>query len=158
MQFATYVGKMLRGDFGTSLLTGQPVAEDIARCCRRRSSSRPSRILLGAGLGVPLGVLGGGAQEQAADHIVRVVTLLGHSMPIFWLGMIGLIVFYARLGWVGGAGGVERFYDGMVEPRTGFLLIDSALAGDWDVFWNALNHIVLPASILGSPRSPISAG
>ena len=70
-------------------------------------------------------------------------------MPIFWTGMIGLIVFYAWLGWVGGGGRVSDFYDGMVDPVTGFLLIDSAIAGDWDVFWDALNHLILPASILG---------
>ena len=63
--------------------------------------------------------------------------------------MIALIVFYAKLGWVGGGGRVDDFYLDIVPPRTGFLLIDSVLAGEWEIFWNALNHLVLPAAILG---------
>ena len=149
VQFARYLGDTLRGDFGTSLRTGQPVAEDIAAVMPATIELATFAILLGAGLGIPLGVWAAVRKNRPTDHIVRVVTLLGHSMPIFWTGMIGLIVFYAWLGWVGGGGRVIDFYDGMVEPRTGFLLIDSALAGDWDVFWDAVNHLILPASILG---------
>ena len=149
VQFANYLGDTLRGDFGTSLRTGQPVAEDILSVMPATIELATFAILFGAGLGIPLGVWAAVRKNKPTDHIVRVVTLLGHSMPIFWTGMIGLIVFYAVLGWVGGGGRVSDFYDGMVEPRTGFLLIDSALAGDWDVFWDAVNHLILPASILG---------
>ena len=144
-----YLGDTLRGDFGTSLRTGQPVAEDIAAVMPATIELATFAILLGAGLGIPLGVWAAVRKNKPTDHLVRVVTLLGHSMPIFWTGMIGLIVFYAWLGWVGGGGRVSDFYDGMVEPRTGFLLIDSALSGDWDVFRDAVNHLILPASILG---------
>lgn len=149
VQFTTYVGQVLHGDFGTSLRTGQPVAEDIASVMPATIELATFAILLGAGLGIPLGVWAAVRKNRPTDHVVRVVTLLGHSMPIFWTGMIGLIVFYAWLGWVGGGGRVSDFYDGMVEPRTGFLLIDSALSGDWDVFRDAVNHLILPASILG---------
>ena len=149
VQFARYLGDTLRGDFGTSLRTGQPVAEDIMAVMPATIELATFAILLGAGLGIPLGVWAAVRKNKPTDHIVRVVTLLGHSMPIFWTGMIGLIVFYAWLGWVGGGGRVSDFYDGMVEPVTGFLLIDCALAGDWDVFWDAVNHLILPASILG---------
>ncbi|TPE51706.1 ABC transporter permease [Amaricoccus solimangrovi] len=149
VQFADYLGQIARGDFGTSLRTGQPVIEDIARVMPATIELATFAILIGAGLGVPLGVLAAARKNRPTDHLVRVATLLGHSMPIFWTGMIGLILFYARLDWVGGGGRVSDFYDGMVEPRTGFLLIDSALSGDWDVFGDALNHLILPASILG---------
>jgi peptide/nickel transport system permease protein len=80
---------------------------------------------------------------------VRVVGLIGYSVPVFWLGLVGLLVFYAKLDMVAGPGRLGVFYEGLVEPVTGVILIDSALAGDWDVFANALDHIVLPASILG---------
>ena len=70
-------------------------------------------------------------------------------MPAFWLGLVGLAVFYAGLGWVSGPGRVDIFYEGLVPARTGLMLVDAALAGDWDVFWNALDHLVLPAAILG---------
>jgi peptide/nickel transport system permease protein len=78
-----------------------------------------------------------------------VITLFGYSTPIFWLGMMGLLVFYAWLGWAGGAGRIDLAYDGMVPEVTGLLLIDSSLAGDWEAFASALRHIVLPALILG---------
>ena len=125
VQFARYLGDTLRGDFGTSLRTGQPVAEDIAAVMPATIELATFAILLGAGLGIPLGVWAAVRKNRPTDHLVRVVTLLGHSMPIFWTGMIGLIVFYAWLGWVGGGGRVSDFYDGMVDPVTGFLLIDS---------------------------------
>ncbi len=107
-------------------------------------------ILLGAGLGIPLGVWAAVRKNKPTDHIVRVVTLLGHSMPIFWTGhdRADRLLRHARLGRRRRAG-LRSSTTGMVEPRTGFLLIDSALAGDWDVFRDALNHLILPASILG---------
>ena len=107
VQFATLCRRqVLRGDFGTSLRTGQPVAEDIASVMPATIELATFAILLGAGLGIPLGVWAAVRKNRPTDHIVRVVTLLGHSMPIFWTGMIGLIVFYAWLGWVGGGGRV----------------------------------------------------
>jgi peptide/nickel transport system permease protein len=70
-------------------------------------------------------------------------------MPIFWLGLMGLLIFYGILGWVGGPGRVGIFYVDVVPPVTGMILIDSMLDGNWEVFKNAFSHIVLPASILG---------
>jgi peptide/nickel transport system permease protein len=84
------------------------------------------------------------------DHVVRIVALLGYSAPIFWLGMVALLIFYAKLGWVAGPGRLDVFYDGIIEPVTGILMIDAALARDWDIFHNALSHLILPASILGT--------
>ena len=149
VQFARYLGDVARGDFGTSLRTGQPVAADIRSVMPATIELATFAILFGAGFGIPLGVLAAVRKNRPTDHVVRILTLLGHSTPIFWTGMVGLILFYAVLGWGGGGGRVSDFYDGMVEPRTGFLLIDSALAGDWDVFRDAFNHLILPASILG---------
>ncbi len=70
-------------------------------------------------------------------------------MPVFWLGLVGLFVFYGRLGWVGGTGRLDVFYQGIVQPRTGIILIDAALAGEWEIFSNAVSHLILPAGILG---------
>ena len=78
-----------------------------------------------------------------------VVGLLGYSVPAFWLGLVGLAIFYARLRWVGGPGRLDIFYDGLVTPITGMILIDSLVQGEFDIFWNAVWHIVLPASVLG---------
>ena len=74
-------------------------------------------------------------------------------MPIFWTALISLLIFYAALGWVGGAGRMSSFYIGETPDRTGFLLLDSALAGNWPLFKSALNHLILPAALLGYSSS-----
>lgn len=148
-QFLIYVGDVLRGDFGTSIRTGRPVIEDILAVMPATIELATLAILIGAGLGITLGVVAAANKDRWPDHLIRIVSLLGHSMPIFWTGMIGLILFYAVLGWVGGSGRVSDFYLGLVEGPTGLLLIDSLLAGEMEVFRSALRHLVLPASILG---------
>jgi peptide/nickel transport system permease protein len=70
-------------------------------------------------------------------------------VPVFWLGLMGLLLFYAKLGWVEGPGRLDVFYEDLVPTVTGVILVDSAIAGDWDVFGNALAHVILPAAILG---------
>ncbi|MBD9525446.1 MULTISPECIES: ABC transporter permease [Paracoccus] len=152
-QFLRYLGDVLTGNFGTSIRTGQPVMQDILRAMPATIELATFAILIGAGLGIPLGVTAAVNKDKWQDHLIRVFSLFGHSMPIFWTGMIALIVFYAHLGWVGGSGRMEQFYIGMVDERTGFLLIDSLLAGETDVFWSAINHLILPASLLGYSSS-----
>ncbi|KOF14047.1 peptide ABC transporter permease [Ensifer adhaerens] len=152
-QFAYYLGDVFTGNFGTSIRTGQPVIQDILHVMPATIELATFAILIGAGLGVPLGVFAAVNKDRWPDHVVRVFSLFGHSMPIFWTGMIALIVFYAHLGLVGGSGRMDQFYIGLVEERTGFLLIDSLIAGEMDVFWSAVNHIILPAALLGYSSS-----
>lgn len=148
-QFIRYVGDVVRGDFGVSIRTGQPVISDIAHVMPATIELATFAILCGAGFGIPLGIFAAINRNRPADHIIRFLTLIGHSMPIFWTGMIGLIIFYAMLGLVGGGGRISDYYIGLVPETTGFMLIDAAIAGDWEVFGDALNHLILPASILG---------
>ncbi len=148
-QFVIFLGRMLTGDFGNALLTNQPVLDDIARLFPATLELATVAIIVGAGLGVPLGVTAAVNRGRWIDHVVRVISLLGYSTPIFWLALIGLIVFYAKLGWIGGAGRVDIYFVGLVPERTGLLLIDSLLAGDREVFVSAFRHIILPASVLG---------
>ena len=152
-QFIYYLGDVVTGDFGTSIRTGQPVIEDILHVMPATIELATFAIIIGAVLGVSMGVLAAVNKDRWPDHVVRVFSLFGHSMPIFWTGMIALIVFYAYLGLVGGSGRMDQFYIGLVEDRTGFLLIDSLLAGEMDVFWSALNHLILPAGLLGYSSS-----
>ncbi|WP_457580987.1 ABC transporter permease [Ensifer canadensis] len=152
-QFFYYLGDVFTGNFGTSIRTGQPVIQDILHVMPATIELATFAILIGAGLGVPLGVFAAVNKDRWPDHVVRVFSLFGHSMPIFWTGMIALIVFYAHLGLVGGSGRMDQFYIGLVEERTGFLLIDSLIAGEMDVFWSAVNHIILPAALLGYSSS-----
>ncbi len=148
-QFFSYVGNVLTGDFGRSVSTGRMVIDDLSRFFPATLEMATLGILIGVALGVPLGVTAAAKQGTWLDQIIRVIGLLGYSVPAFWLGLVGLALFYARLRWVGGPGRVDIFYDGLVQPITGLLLIDSLLRGEVDIFWNALSRIILPASVLG---------
>lgn len=148
-QFVSYVGDVVTGNFGTSVSTGKPVIEDLARVFPATLEMATLGIILGVLIGVPLGVFAASRRGSWLDQGIRVVGLLGYSVPAFWLGLVGLAVFYARLKWVGGPGRVDIFYDGMVTPVTGLILIDSIIAGEWEIFRNAVWHLILPAACLG---------
>lgn len=148
-QYLIYVNDLLHGDLGRAAMTGQPVSEEIARVLPATVELGTFAIIIGTGCGIPLGVYAASQRGRLGDYIVRVMSLTGYSVPIFWFGMMGLLIFYAWLGWVGGAGRVDLYFDGLVEPKTGLLLVDSAMAGEWEVFRSALSHLILPACILG---------
>ena len=149
VQFLYYLWDVIRGDFGMSLLNARPVAEDIARVFPATMELATLGVIVGILLGVPLGVLAAVRRGSWIDQVARVIALVGYSMPIFWLGLMGLLLFYGILGWVGGPGRQGIFYVDMVPSVTGMILIDTALAGDWPAFWDAFSHIILPASLLG---------
>ncbi len=148
-QYWHYVARLSHGDFGVSNFTNKPVLEDLAHRFPATIELATIAILIGVLFGVPMGVLAAAKQGRWADHVMRVVGLIGYSMPVFWLGFVGLFIFYSELGWVAGPGRIESYYEDIVEPVTGLLLIDSLIAGENDIFWNAVSHIILPASILG---------
>jgi peptide/nickel transport system permease protein len=148
-QFVRYVDRALHGDFGRSVLTSNPVWDDITKTFPATLELATCGILIGAGLGVPLGVWAAVRRGGLADHGVRVMALVGYSVPIFWLGLMALVLFYAKLGWVAGPGRIDVAFEYTIERRTGLMLLDAALAGEWEGFRNALSHLVLPASLLG---------
>jgi peptide/nickel transport system permease protein len=148
-QYLIYLKKVLSGDFGQSVMTSHPVLSDILQFFPATFELATVATILGVVIGVPAGVIAGARKGGWPDHLVRVVGLFGYSMPIFWLGLIGLLLFYGKLGWVAGPGRLDVAYDDIVTSRSGILLIDSAIDGEWDVFRNALDHLILPASILG---------
>jgi peptide/nickel transport system permease protein len=148
-QFVLYVGKALKGDFGSSVLTTHPVWDDIKKTFPATFELATCGILLGAGLGVPLGVWAAVRRGGWVDHGVRVIGLVGYSVPVFWLGLMALVLFYAKLGWVSGPGRIDIAYEYSVPRVTGVLLIDAARAGEWEAFRNAISHLVLPAGLLG---------
>jgi peptide/nickel transport system permease protein len=148
-QFTIYVSKVLQGDFGRSVLTANPVMQDIRRTFPATFELATLGIIIGAGIGVPLGVWAAVRRGGVVDQIVRIMGLIGYSIPIFWLGLMALVVFYARLGWVSGPGRIDVVYEYTLTPVTGLLLLDSARAGEWQAFGNVLSHLILPASLLG---------
>jgi len=149
VQFFYYFWDVLHGDFGISLLNSHPVSEDIKRVFPATLELATLGTIMGIVLGVPLGVFAAVNRGTWIDQVARVVALVGYSMPIFWLGLMGLLVFYGILGWVGGPGRVGIFYVDLVPSVTGMILIDSILDRNWTVFKDAFSHIILPASLLG---------
>jgi peptide/nickel transport system permease protein len=149
VQFGRYVWAVVQGDLGVSVGSGRPVADELARVFPATLEMATLGILIGVALGVPMGVLAAARQGRWIDQVIRVVGLAGYAIPAFWLGLVGLVLFYAQLRWVGGPGRLDIFLDGMVPVRTGLLLVDSLIAGDMDSFRSAFSHIVLPAMILG---------
>jgi peptide/nickel transport system permease protein len=149
VQFLYYLWDVLHLDFGTSLLNARPVSEDIVRVFPATLELASVGIFIGIVLGVPLGVLAAVRKGSWIDQVARVLALVGYSMPIFWLGLMGLLIFYGILGWVGGPGRVGIFYVDVVPQVTGLILVDAALDGNWDVFKNAFSHIILPGALLG---------
>jgi peptide/nickel transport system permease protein len=148
-QFGIYIQKVAQGDFGTSVLTANPVLQDIARTFPATLELATLGILIGVGIGVPLGVWAAVRRGGLVDQLVRVMGLIGYSVPIFWLGLMALVLFYARLGWVSGPGRIDVVYQYTLQPITGILLLDAAVAGEWEAFRNVLSHLILPASLLG---------
>jgi peptide/nickel transport system permease protein len=152
-QFAIYVGDAVQGDLGTSIRTKAPVLDEVRRAFPATLELATLATIIGVLVGVPAGVLAAARPGSIADQTVRLAGLMGYSMPAFWLGLVGLLVFYGQLGWVSGPGRLDAAYDMMlefeIEQRTGLILVDTALAGRWDMFRNAFSHIILPAGLLG---------
>jgi peptide/nickel transport system permease protein len=148
-QFWLYLQKVLAGDLGRSVLTSNPVLADIRRVFPATLELATVATLIGVVLGIPMGVVAAVVRGRLADQAIRVVSLFGYSVPVFWLGLMGLLLFYARLGWVAGPGRLDVAFEDLVPTVTGVILVDSVLAREWEVFGNAVRHVILPASILG---------
>jgi peptide/nickel transport system permease protein len=106
-------------------------------------------IIIGTLFGIPVGVWAAVRQGKLVDQVVRILGLVGYSAPIFWLGLLGLLVFYAKWGIVAGPGRIDISYEYAFTPVTGLFLIDTAFQGQWGAFRNVVSHIALPAALLG---------
>ncbi len=148
IQFWIYLRNLLHGDLGTSVMTTHPVIEDIGHFFPATLELATAAIIIAVIVGVPLGVFAAARQGTRFDHVVRVISLTGQSVPIFVLGLICLLVFYVKLGIAPGTGQLDVAYEGMVPRVTGMLVVDAALAQDWDSFWDALAHLAQPALVL----------
>ncbi|AZO64642.1 MULTISPECIES: ABC transporter permease [unclassified Mesorhizobium] len=148
-QFYIYVKNALNGNFGTSVLTTNPVMTDIRRAFPATIELATLGTLIGSVIGVPLGVLAAVKRGSIIDQIVRIIGLVGYSVPIFWLGLLALVLFYAKLQWVAFPGRLDIVYEYTFTPITGFYLLDALWQRQWDVFFDAFRHIILPASLLG---------
>lgn len=149
LQFLRHAGRALSGDLGLSTLTGQPVLSDLARVFPATVELALAATLTGLALGLPLGLAGAYWRGRWPDHLARLVALFGHSVPVFWLGLMALYLFYAHLGWAPGPGRLSFYLEQIAPDRTGFVVTDALLAGRPDIAMDALAHLVLPALTLG---------
>ena len=148
VQFGRYVSRLAVGDLGNAFQTGRPVLDDVLQFFPATLELATVSLIVAILLGIPLGVLSAVYRNSLLDHFSRVISLVGVSMPVFWLGLVLMLIFYFKLGWLPEPGRLDIM---LIEPErvTGLLLVDSIIAGDWEVFWDALRHAFLPAMVLG---------
>ncbi len=147
-QYWIYVSNLMRGDLGISLRTRRPVAADLHDFFPATFELSLTALILSILIGIPAGVVSATARNRLPDHIVRILSLIGGSVPIFWLGLILIGFFYGRLGWLPGGARIDKF----IPPppmMTGLFTVDSLLAGNYKAFWSSVHHLVLPALALG---------
>jgi peptide/nickel transport system permease protein len=147
VQYADYVNGLLHGDLGRSITTQRPVSEDLVTFFPATLELVCYAFVVALLVGVPLGVLAAVRRRSWLDYLARVVALGGLSMPVFWLGLVMILIFYARLGWLPSSG---RLSQQLPPPPTvtGFYTVDAALTGYWATFVDCLRHLVLPVLVL----------
>jgi peptide/nickel transport system permease protein len=147
-QFLAYLRNVSRGDLGESFTTRRPVLRDLAQFLPATIELSLAALLVAVVLGVPLGVWAALRHNRLVDHVARAVSLAGAASPIFWTGLVALWVFYYVLEWAPGPGRLDGHLT-LPARITGFVLLDSLIAGNRELFTSAVSHLVLPAVVLG---------
>ncbi|MGD0264389.1 MAG: ABC transporter permease [Candidatus Methylomirabilota bacterium] len=147
-QYFIYVGKILHGDLGASILRGDPVLRDLVRRFPATVELATSAILIAILVGVPMGIISAVWRNSFFDGFSRLVALAGVSMPIFWLGLMLAWCFGVVLGWL--PTGFRLGTDVTLVTVTHFNILDSLLAGNWSALVSSLRHLILPAIALST--------
>ncbi|MBZ0149482.1 MAG: ABC transporter permease subunit [Pseudorhodoplanes sp.] len=148
VQYGLYLSRLLHGDLGRSIITHEPVIREFQALFPATIELSLCAILFALILGLPAGIIAAVRRNSIFDHGVMGLSLTGYSMPIFWWGLLLILLFSVQLGLTPVSGRIAVRY--FVEPVTGFLLIDSLIAGDTGAFRSALSHLILPAIVLGT--------
>lgn len=149
IQYLMYLNGILHGDFGRSWTTGQPVLLDLKQRLPATLELTIAAMVIAIFIGVPLGVVSAVRRDSAVDHVARIIGVGGISMPVFWTGLILILIFFYELGWFPGPSG--RISSEILSPQhiTGLYLPDSLFTRNWPAFKSSLSHLVLPAGALG---------
>ncbi|HEX3916359.1 MAG TPA: ABC transporter permease [Caulobacteraceae bacterium] len=145
VRYADYLGRVLHGDLGASIVTGRPVLSELAARAPATLELMISALIVGVAGGVPLGVAAALTRGRWPDRLIRAGSALTISVPAFWLGPLLILVFYGALQVLPGSGRLDL---DPPPPVTGFLLIDTLLAGDVAAFGDALAHLAIPVLTL----------
>jgi dipeptide transport system permease protein len=148
VQYGIYLGRLLQGDFGKSMITQEKVITEFASLFPATVELGLCAILFAVAFGLPAGIVAAVRRNSIFDHGVMGVSLAGYSMPIFWWGLLLILLFSVQLGLTPVSGRIAVQY--YIEPVTGFLLIDSLLSDDQGAFRSALAHLILPTVVLGT--------
>jgi peptide/nickel transport system permease protein len=148
VQYGIFLVDALRGDLGQSIVTGRPVTTELLARFPATLELTAFAMLVAVLVGVPVGVISAVKQYSWLDKFTSVLALTGISMPIFWLAMILIVIFFVNLGWLPFPGRLGTGY--AVTSITGLLLVDSLLTLNFPAFWDGLLHLVMPAIALGT--------
>ncbi|MGQ9669982.1 MAG: ABC transporter permease [Desulfosoma sp.] len=148
VQYGLFLSRLVRGDLGRALRTNEKITTEIAERFPATVELSLAAMVFAVSLGMLAGVISATRQYSVFDYSSMLLSLVGVSMPIFWLGLILMIIFSLHLGWLPLSGRLS--YDVHVEPITRLLLLDSLLTGNWKGFRDALWHIVMPAFTLST--------
>ena len=148
VQYFDYLGSVLQGDLGTSIVSKRPVFEDFKALFPATLELSLCAIIVAVCLGIPAGVLAAVKRGTWLDQSIMGVALVGYSMPIFWWGLLLIIFFSGYLGWTPVSGRISLMY--FFKPVTGFMLIDSLLSGQSGAFKSALTYLILPTVVLAT--------
>jgi dipeptide transport system permease protein len=148
VQYGIYLKDLFSGDFGTSIITRQPVLKEFFALFPATLELSFVAIILAVIVGLPAGMIAATKRRSVFDHAVMTGALTGYSMPIFWWGLLLILFFSGILGWTPVSGRMSLLY--YFEPVTGFMLIDSLLSGQEGAFRSALSHLILPSIVLGT--------
>ena len=147
-QYFSYLGDLVQGDLGTSIITKKPVFKEFMTLFPATVELSLCAIIIAVFLGLPAGMIAATRRGSAFDHTVMTGALTGYSMPIFWWGLLLIIFFSGILGWTPVSGRISLFF--FFEPVTGFMLIDSLLSGQEGAFISAMSHLILPSVVLAT--------
>ena len=146
-QYLTYMGNLLRGNLGTSLVTKVPVSEQLSKFLPATVELSILAFLMAIVISIPAGIAAAVNRNGFFDQFIRIFSLFGVSIPIFWLAIILLLIFFYHLDWLPSAQRIALNRE-IPEHTTGFITIDTLITGDFSGFVSGLHHLVLPAFVL----------
>ncbi len=147
-QYLEYLGNLLSGDFGNSLVTKKPVLVEFFTLFPATLELSFCAIILAIIIGIPAGIIAASKRGSFLDQAIMGTALIGYSMPIFWWGLLLIIVFSGTLQWTPVSGRISLIY--FFPQVTGFMLIDSLLSGQKGAFSSAVSHLILPSIVLAT--------
>ncbi|GAA0521763.1 ABC transporter permease [Deinococcus depolymerans] len=147
-QYPKYMSALLQGDLGTGIKSNIPVRDDLKTRFPATAELSIAALLFALVIGMPAGILAALRRNSVWDNLATTISLIGVSMPVFWLGLLLSYFFGVKLGWLPPSGPLGTEFT--IRPITGFNVLDALLRGQMDAAWDAARHLVLPAIALGT--------